>query len=179
MTDLFAKLPLFATDKEIALAIVGKERAQMWIKSVVPILEQKRGFPRVDPLHGGRPVPLVRKWYNLHLGVYQSYVQTTQEDGKENPEAWRSEREKRNERKPQMALNSRCLSTLQYMVERPHVSTSAEVTGARDATMEMLTEKGALVEGPRDSQGDRTWAVTDAGREEIARYNDWHKGKRR
>jgi hypothetical protein len=179
VTDLLDKLPLFATDKEIALAVVGKERAQMWIKSVVPILEQKRGFPRIDTLHGGRPVPLVRKWYNLHLGVDRSYVQTTQEDGKENPDAWRSEREKRNERKPQMGLNSRCLSTLQYMVERPHVRTSLEIAGARDATMEQLAEKDALVEGPRDGQGDRTWTVTDAGREEIARYNDWHKGKRR
>ncbi|WP_426124513.1 hypothetical protein [Pararhizobium sp. PWRC1-1] len=103
----------------------------------------------------------------------RSYVQSSQEDGKENPEAWRSQREKRNERKLQMGLNSRCLSTLQYMVERPHVRTSAEIVGAKDPTMEQLPEKGALTEGPRDSQGDRTWTVTDAGGEEISRNNDW------
>ena len=121
---------------------------------------------------------MVVKWYNQYLGMDKSYVQATQEDGKENWEAWRPKREQRNERKPQMALNSHCLSTLQYMVERPHVRTSVEIFGARDATMEQLTEKGALVEGSRDSQGDRTWTVAD-GREEIARYNDWHGGKRR
>lgn len=30
-------------------------------------------------------------------------------------------------------------------------------------------EKGALAERPRDIRGDRTWTVTDAGRDEIAR----------
>lgn len=179
MNDALSRLPLFATDREIAVAIVGKERAQMWIKSVVPILEQKMGFPRLDVLHGGRPVPLVRKWYDLHLGVHRSYVQTTQEVTQENPDSWRSAREKRNERKPQMALNSRCMSALLYMAERPNVRTSAEISGARDFTLEQLTEKGALKEGPRDNQGDRTWSVTDAGREEAARYKDWHGGKRR
>lgn len=174
MTDLLDKLPLFATDKEIALAIVGKERAQMWIKSVVPILERK-GLPRIDPLHDGRPVALVRKFYEGYMGITAGF-NAAAPDGQEN--LGLGNRKKRNERKPQMGLNSRCLTTLHYMVDRPHVRTSA-IAGTRDATMEQLTEKGALVEGARDSQGDRTWTVTDAGREEIARYNDWHKGKRR
>jgi hypothetical protein len=30
------RLPLFATDKELAIAIVGKERAAMWVKVVIP-----------------------------------------------------------------------------------------------------------------------------------------------
>jgi len=165
---------MFATDKEIALAIVGKERAQMWIKAVVPQLERK-GFPRIDPLHDGRPVPLVRKFYEGYMGIAAGFNAAVP-DGQENLGIWN--REKRNERKPQMGLNSRCITTLHYMVDRPHVRTSA-IAGARDATMELLTEKGALAEGPLDGQGDRTWTFTDAGREEISRYNDWHKGKRR
>lgn len=61
-------LPLFATDQQLAVAIVGKERAAIWIKTVIPQLERK-GFPRVDPLHDGRPVPLVVKFYEGYLGV--------------------------------------------------------------------------------------------------------------
>lgn len=60
MTDPLSNLPLFATDRQLAEAIVGKERATMWIKAVIPQLERK-GFPRIDPLHDGRPVPLVRR----------------------------------------------------------------------------------------------------------------------
>ena len=68
MTDPLTQFPLFATDKELAVAIVGKERAAMWIKVVIPQLERK-GFPRVDPLHDGRPVPLVRRFYDGYWGV--------------------------------------------------------------------------------------------------------------
>ncbi|WP_372353018.1 hypothetical protein [Pararhizobium sp. BT-229] len=124
---------MFATDKEIAVAIVGKERAQMWIKTVIPVLERK-GFPRVDPLHDGRPVPLVKRFYEGYMGITAGFA-VAAPDGEENLDVWRPKRDKRNERKPQMGLNSRCLSTLQYMVERPHVSTSVEIVGARDFTM--------------------------------------------
>lgn len=178
MTDPLSRLPLFATDREIAIAVVGKERASMYVKVVIPALEL-HGFPRKDPLHDGRPVPLVRKWYNMHMGIEKSYVLQSLQDGKENLDGWRSAREKRNERKPQLGLNTRCMNALRYMVEHPDVRTSAEIPGATDLTMNELAEKGAFQEGKRDSQGDRTWTVTDAGREEIARLNDWHGGERR
>jgi len=178
MTDPLSKLPLFATDREIAIAVVGKERASMYVKSVIPPLE-RHGFPRIDVLHGGRPVPLVRKWYNLHMGVDRAYVLQSLEPPKENPDAWRSAREKRNERKPQLGLNTRCLGALRYMVEHPDVRTSAEIPGATDFTLQELAAKGAVKEGRKDAQGDRTWTVTDGGHEEMARVNDWHGGKRR
>lgn len=73
VTDILSKLPLFATDDEIAIAIVGKARASNWKRGALPILEA-RGLPRVDPLHGGRPVPLVRKFYDNYLGVHRSYI---------------------------------------------------------------------------------------------------------
>jgi len=68
VTDSLSQLPLFATDKELAIAVVGKERAAMWVKVVVPQLE-KKGFPRIDPLHDGRPVPLVRRFYDGYWGI--------------------------------------------------------------------------------------------------------------
>lgn len=66
-------LPLFATDQQLPVAIVGKERAAMWIKTVIPQLERK-GFPRVDPLHDGRPVPLVMKFYDGYLGITAGFA---------------------------------------------------------------------------------------------------------
>jgi hypothetical protein len=54
MTDPLCHLPMFAADREIAVAIVGKSRSEEWRKQVLPILEA-RGFPQIDPLHKGRP----------------------------------------------------------------------------------------------------------------------------
>ncbi|RVK61903.1 hypothetical protein CN126_12305 [Sinorhizobium meliloti] len=177
MTDPLSKLPLFATDDEIAIAIVGKARASNWRRGALVLLEA-RGFPKVDALHGGRPVPLVRKWYNKYMALDTRYVLQTLEPAKENPEAWsRSKRQTRNERKPQLGLSTRCLSALRHMVTHPDIRTSAEIPGARDFTLEQLASAGAVKEGKPDSQGDRTWTVTDLGREEITRINDWHHGK--
>lgn len=73
MNSPLANLPLFATDQQLAVAIVGKERAAMWIKTVIPQLERK-GFPRIDPLHDGRPVPLVLKFYEGYFGLTAGFV---------------------------------------------------------------------------------------------------------
>ncbi|RVA25271.1 hypothetical protein EN935_24630, partial [Mesorhizobium sp. M7D.F.Ca.US.004.03.1.1] len=56
-------LPLFATDIEIAEAIVGKTYAKEWAQKRLPVLAGKPGFPPVDAFHGGRAVPLVRRFY--------------------------------------------------------------------------------------------------------------------
>lgn len=177
MTDPLSKLPLFATDREIAIAVVGKERASMYVKAVIPTLERK-GFPRIDPLHDGRPVLLVRRFYEGYLGITAEF-QAAGPDGEEKLGEWKGRRQARNERKPQLGLNTRCLGALRYMVEHPDIRTSAEIPGATDFTMKELAAKGALKEGRKDSQGDRTWTVTDVGREEMARVSDWHGGKRR
>lgn len=175
MTVALDNLPLFATDKELAVAIVGKERAQMWIKTVIPQLERK-GFPRIDPLHDGRPVPLVKKFYDGYFGITAGF-NAVAPDGQENLGMWKRRRERRQEIKPQLELNTRCVTTLRYMVDHEDVHTSAEIPGARDFTMEQLANVGALKEGKRDSQGDRTWSVTDLGRAEIKRIDHWHNGK--
>jgi hypothetical protein len=91
--DLLSQLPLFATDNQLAVAIVGKERASMWVKTVLPQLERK-GFPRIDPLHDGRPVPLVRKFYDGYFGIIAGFAATAP-DGKENLAIWKSRRRAR------------------------------------------------------------------------------------
>lgn len=73
MTDPLSKLPMFATDREIAIAIVGKERASMFVKAIIPQLERK-GFPRIDSLHAGRPVPLVLKFYEVYFGITAGFA---------------------------------------------------------------------------------------------------------
>jgi len=48
----FAELPLFAGEHELAVALVGPERAGEW-KAIVPLYEA-RGFPKIDPMMRGR-----------------------------------------------------------------------------------------------------------------------------
>ncbi|AWM24996.1 hypothetical protein [Sinorhizobium fredii] len=90
--DLLSQLPLFATDQQLAVAIVGKERAAMWRKVVIPQLE-KKGFPRIDPLHDGRPVPLVRKFYDGYFGITAGFAAVAP-DGKEDWSVWKRSRRK-------------------------------------------------------------------------------------
>lgn len=93
MTNLLSKLPLFATDKELAIAVVGKERASMWIKAVMPQLERK-GFPRIDPLHDGRPVPLVMRFYDGYFGNTAGF-HAAAPDGEERLGTWKRDRSKK------------------------------------------------------------------------------------
>ncbi|KQR77547.1 hypothetical protein [Rhizobium sp. Leaf341] len=86
MTDPLASLPMFATDKQIAVAIVGKERADLYVKTVIPQLMRK-GFPHIDPLHDGRPVPLVRKFYDGYFGITAGFAATAP-DGEERLGQW-------------------------------------------------------------------------------------------
>lgn len=85
--DPLDKLPLFATDQQLAMAIVGKERAAMWVKAVIPQLVRK-GLPRIDPLHDGRPVPLVRKFYDGYFGITAGFAATAP-DGEERLGQWK------------------------------------------------------------------------------------------
>lgn len=62
-------LPLFASDQQIAEAIVGKDMAEKWIRERLPTLASKQGFPPIDAFHGGRPVKLVARFYDDYLGT--------------------------------------------------------------------------------------------------------------
>lgn len=83
-------LPLFATDRQLAMAIVGKDRAEMWVRSVVPQLERK-GFPKIDPLHDGRPVPLVEKFFDGYFGFTAGFSASAP-DGEERLGQWKKSR---------------------------------------------------------------------------------------
>jgi hypothetical protein len=84
MNDALAKLPLFATDAEIAVAIVGKSRAEHWRKYVLPNL---RNFPKKDELQGGWPTPLVWKYYETYLALGEDFL-SAGGPGKEKLEVW-------------------------------------------------------------------------------------------
>lgn len=62
-------LPMFATDQQIAEAIVGKDKAEKWMRERLPTLANKPGFPPIDAFHGGRPVKLVARFYDEYLGT--------------------------------------------------------------------------------------------------------------
>lgn len=109
------KLPLFASDLEIAVAIVGKQNASSWKREMIPALERK-GFPRFDPVHKGRAVPLVRKFYEAYFGLTMG-AGPLQPDGKERlgqysrrkrpeDEGVAEERAKEEERRARAKANS-------------------------------------------------------------------------
>ncbi|MER9188625.1 hypothetical protein [Mesorhizobium australicum] len=81
------RLPLFATDLEIATAIVGRARADFWREAIMPTLE-KSGFPCIDPLHKARPVALVKQFYAAYFGITAG-IALAKPDGEERLGQWR------------------------------------------------------------------------------------------
>jgi hypothetical protein len=90
------KLPLFATDLEIAVAIVGKQNASRWKREVIPILEYK-GFPRFDHLHHGRPVAHVKQFYAMYLGITAGFT-LAKPDGVDKVGTWSRRKQNDEER---------------------------------------------------------------------------------
>jgi hypothetical protein len=83
-------LPMFASDRQIAEAIVGKDKAEKWLKERLPTLASKPGFPPIDPVHEGRAVALVKLFYAnyLHLPADGRGVP----DNREQEGQWKSSR---------------------------------------------------------------------------------------
>jgi hypothetical protein len=61
------KLPLFATEQEIATALLGPGKVDHW-QQIAPLLE-RRGLPTIDGLMGGRYTPAVRKFFDRNYRV--------------------------------------------------------------------------------------------------------------
>lgn len=80
------RLPLFATDAELAGAILGPRRGD-W--SAIAALLETRGLPRVNSLMGGRYVPAVRQFFDADNGILQK-VLPSHPDGVENLAAWKT-----------------------------------------------------------------------------------------
>ncbi|MND64570.1 hypothetical protein D3C80_559110 [compost metagenome] len=174
MNDALACLPLFASDREIAIAVVGKEKASYYTKAVIPMLE-RQGFPLRDALHDGRPVPLVMRFYGRYWGIASDGA-VGRPDGKENLETWTG-RHRRDEKKPQLDLNARSRDALVFMAGHPNVRSHLAVPNAGAHTMKVLQEKGAIEAGKKDEQGDPTWIVTAVGKEEAKRISLYFRGR--
>lgn len=79
------RLPLFATDAELAGAILGPRRGN-W-PAIAQLLETK-GLPRINTLMGGRYVPAVKQYFDADNGILQK-VLPSHPDGVENLAAWK------------------------------------------------------------------------------------------
>jgi hypothetical protein len=66
----FADLPLFATDAELGVALLGRARAALWNRLVQSF--EREGLPKNDPLMGGRYVPAVKAFFDRQYGLTSS-----------------------------------------------------------------------------------------------------------
>lgn len=65
------QLPLFADEKSLSEAIMGRGRYTEW-RSIVPILEH-RGLPKIDALMGGRYWPAVKAFFDREYKIHRDY----------------------------------------------------------------------------------------------------------
>jgi hypothetical protein len=61
------RLPLFAGEEAISTALMGPGKTAEW-RQVVPLLE-RRGFPTIDGLMGGRYTRAIRAFFDREYGV--------------------------------------------------------------------------------------------------------------
>lgn len=87
------KLPLFASDADIGLALLGPKRACEW-KAIAELLESK-GLPKIDTMMGGRYVPGIRAFFDRSNGLNTMPAPPTAPDGSERPDAWTAARQRR------------------------------------------------------------------------------------
>lgn len=80
------QLPLFASDREIGAALLGFERACEW-KALAPLYERK-GFPKIDPIMGGRYVPAIKAFFDNQYGL--GSIIPTASDGTDRPDTWKT-----------------------------------------------------------------------------------------
>lgn len=67
MTRTTHALPLYLTEADVAREVLGANRDAEW-KGIAPILERD-GFPKVDPLFGGRYWAACRAWLDAYNRV--------------------------------------------------------------------------------------------------------------
>ena len=60
-------ISLFASEEQIAAAVLGGDRLQEW-RQMAPLLEQK-GLPKIDQLMGGRYMPAVHAFFDRLYGL--------------------------------------------------------------------------------------------------------------
>ena len=60
-------LPLYATDADIAAAVLGKSGAKDW--DALAMLWERKGLPKKDELTGKRYTPAVRTFFDMLHGL--------------------------------------------------------------------------------------------------------------
>src|ERR1700692_458571 len=61
-------LPLFASDEAISEVLMGAGKTREWL-AIVPLLE-RRGFPSIDGLVGGRYLPAVKAFFDREYKIH-------------------------------------------------------------------------------------------------------------
>jgi hypothetical protein len=82
-------LPLFATDEQLSAVVMGPGKVREWL-SILPLLE-RRGFPSIDGLLGGRYVPAVKAFFDREWRVYGDY-NIRNPHGEERLGTWKGKR---------------------------------------------------------------------------------------
>lgn len=84
------KLPLFAGEEALACALLGPGRTAEW-KQIAPLLE-RRGFPTIDGLMGGRYTPAVRAFFDQDYKVTGGQVVASAPHAPAELGAWKGRR---------------------------------------------------------------------------------------
>ena len=66
-------MPIYPSETRIAIAVLGPERAREW-HQIARYLEDKHGFPRIDPIVGARHWESVVVFFRIRHGI--SFDQT-------------------------------------------------------------------------------------------------------
>jgi hypothetical protein len=81
-------LPWFADDDALSRELLGAGRAGEF--KAIASLEESRGFPKIDPMWGGRYVPAVKAYLDRAYGIAALAAPPTPltPNGVENLELW-------------------------------------------------------------------------------------------
>lgn len=88
----FDEMPLFASEMDISVALMGPGRYSTF-RAIVPLLE-RRGFPKIDGLMGGRYTPAIRAFFDREYGIHGD-VRRGAVDGPERFGSYQGRRRKR------------------------------------------------------------------------------------
>jgi hypothetical protein len=80
------QLPLFADERSLSDAVLGRGKYTHW-RAVVPLLE-RRGFPTIDGLMGGRYWPAVKAFFDREYNLDAAHPIAAR-DGQEALGTWK------------------------------------------------------------------------------------------
>lgn len=78
-------LPLFASDEQIGIALLGADRACEFHGRAT--LLERDGFPKIDARWGGRYTPAIKKYFDREYGLAETKPRSGP-GSVERPETW-------------------------------------------------------------------------------------------